>query len=157
MVRILTVAMAALLLSSCAQAPKEPPGNSEYRPNPYLSSVTVTGNDVPGPLVIREASVWLGEGEETLKVNVGDRVDATFNAWVNGHGEFVGRWMRDGDVIDRVSAFITYGETLRITLNGPTVFPTTHPGRYEVRFEIDQPQTDFELPVLYYQVADPYR
>ncbi len=157
MIRVLTAVLSVVFLSACAHAPKVRPGSTEYRPAPYLSTVTVTGNDVPGPLHIREANIWLGEGKEILDVQPNDRVDATFNAWVNGHGEFIGHWERDGEVIDRISFFLTYGETLRVTLNGPTMFPTTHPGRYEVRFVIEQPQTDLELPLLYYNVGNPFK
>ncbi|MBI5137242.1 MAG: hypothetical protein HZA24_07885 [Nitrospirae bacterium] len=156
-VRIAAAALLCVVLGACAPKEVVRPGSDAYRPTPYLSVVTVTGNDVPGELVVREANAWLGNGEDVLQVPLHGRVDATLNAWINGHGQFVGHWERDGEVVDRVSAFITYGETLRVTLNGPTVFPAENPGRYHVRFVIESPQGGPALPELTYEVMDPFR
>lgn len=157
---MLRIAMAVFVfaaLAACAPKPVVRPGSDAYRPTPYLSVVTVTGNDVPGELRVREANAWLGGGDDVLQVPLRGRVDATFNAWINGHGQFVGHWERDGDVVDRVSVYITYGETLRITLTGPTVFPTENPGRYHVKFVIESPQGAPDLPELTYEVTEAFR
>jgi hypothetical protein len=153
MIRI-AVVLLALSLTACASPPKELLGNSEYRATPYMSTVTVTGNAVPGPLEVREVSAWLGDGGETLKVAPRSSVSATFSAWINGHGQLVGYWERDGEEIDRVSVYITYGETLQVTLSGPTLLPTNLAGRHEIRFVLEKPEGGLQAPMLTYEVEE---
>jgi len=141
-----------LALIGCA---KRPPADTSYQKPSYHSAVTVTGNDVPGPLVIREFNVWLEDGETRREVPLGGQVNATFSAWINGHGKFVARWEVDGEVVDRVAFFITYGETLRITLQGKKFLPTEKLGEHTVRFIMEAPEKRFVDPELVYVVTDP--
>jgi len=153
--------LAALALAGCA-AEKLAPGASEYRPLPFHSQVTVTGNDVPGPLRLREVSLTFAgpggaPGEETLTVRRGDVVQVLFKAWVNGHGQFTGHWERDGATIDRVNVFTTYGESLEVRLGGEDAFPTSDPGRHEVRFVVESPAGTPQAPPVTYTVENAFR
>ena len=152
--------LAALALAGCA-AEKLAPGASEYRPLPFHSQVTVTGNDVPGPLRLREVSLALvgpdGKTDETLTVRRGDVVQALFKAWVNGHGQFTGHWERDGATIDRVNVFTTYGESLEVRLGGGDAFPTSDPGRHEVRFVVESPAGTPQAAPVTYTVENAFR
>ena len=151
MFRIATLLVVSFL-AACAAPPKGPLGSDEYRSTPYRSTVTVTGNDVPGPLEIREISAWLGDGDEVVTVAPRSPVSATFSAWINGHGQLIGHWERNGEVIDRVAVYITYGETLQITLSDPTLLPTNLSGRHEVRFVLEKPETGLQSATLTYVV-----
>jgi len=154
-VRLFLLALAAAALPACAE--RIAPGADEYRPLPFHSQVTVTGNDVPGPLRVREASLAFAGGGETLSVRRGDVVQAVFKAWVNGHGKLAGRWERDGETIDHVGVFLTYGEALEVRLGGVNAFPTADPGRHEVRFVIDEPGGAPEAGAITYTVEDRFR
>jgi len=154
--RLAAVAVVALALSACAEA-KVAPGAAKYRPLPFRSQVTVTGNDVPGPLRLRDASLAFADGSDTLSVRRGDTVQAVFRAWVNGHGQFAGRWERDGEAVDHVQVFTTYGESLEVRLGGPEVFPTGDPGRHEVRFVIEAPDGAPQVAPVTYVVEDAFR
>lgn len=142
-------------LAGCAETVA--PGAEAYRPMPFLSKVTVTGNDVPGPLRIREAGLAFTGGKEAVTVPVDGRVEARLQAWINGHGQLEGRWERDGEVVDRVNVFITYGERLEVVLGGPEAFPTDRAGRHTVRFVVRQPEPPEGLPTLTYEVESPYQ
>jgi hypothetical protein len=133
------------------------PGAQEYRPMPFLSRVTVTGGDVPGPLRIRDVSLRFGDGTDTLKVPMNGRVEAMFRAWINGHGQFVGHWEADGAPVDKVSVFITYGEVLEVRLGGPEVFPATQAGRHTVRFVVESPAPPPPPLELTYEVEPAFR
>lgn len=150
------LALAALALPACAER-MVAPGASAYRPLPFRSQVTVTGNDVPGPLRLRDASLAFADGSTTLSVRRGDAVQAVFRAWVNGHGRFAGRWERDGEAVDHVQVFTTYGESLEVRLGGPDVFPTGDPGRHEVRFVIEGPDGAPQVAPIAYVVEDAFR
>jgi len=143
----------AVALAGCISQPKVPPGSTEYRATPYISTVTVTGNDVPGPLRVREVDAWLAAGDQTISVAPNAPLAATFSAWINGHGQFVGHWELDGEVVDRVSVFITYGETLRITLSGAPGLPTRAEGPHRIRFVVTKPVTELQSPELVYEVV----
>jgi hypothetical protein len=131
--------VAALGLAACAEQ-RVAPGASAYRPLPFRSQVTVTGTDIPGPLQVLAASLAFPDGSTTLGVARGGHVEAVLSARVRGHGAFAGHWERDDEVVDPVSVFITYGDTLVVRLGGPDLFPTAESGRHEVRFVIDAPQ-----------------
>lgn len=154
-VPLLAFLLAALLLAGCAQSQVRP-GASVYRPLPFRSQVTITGNDVPGPLRVREVSLSFPGGGDALNVQPGAVVQAVVLAWVNGHGEFKGHWERDGEPVDRVSFFITYGESLQVRLGGEEAFPTARPGRHEVRFVIEGPESAPQPGSLTYVVEDPF-
>ncbi len=148
-----TLVLACLgLLVSCA-AKKVAPGSSEYRTNSYHSVVTVTGNDVPGVLQVREASAWLGSGQARLTVQAGESVTATYSAWVNGHGRLIGTWLVDDAEVDRVALYITYGETLLITLKGAQWLPTHKEGTHTVRFVVESPVVETQVPEMTYKVV----
>lgn len=153
-VAALTLAFLAGLWG-CAE--RVAPGAEAYRPMPFHSVVTVTGNDVPGPLRIREAELRLANGKDAVTVPVDGRVAAVFRAWINGHGAFEGRWERDGEVVDRVRVFITYGERLEVALKGPEAFPTDRPGRHTVRFVVERPEPPDGPLTVAYEVESPYR
>lgn len=146
-------AVAALLLaalSGCAETVA--PGASDYRPTSFRSRVTVTGNDIPGPLRLREVRLGFAEGGGGVPLH--GRVAAEFRARIAGHGELVGRWERDGEVVDRVRVFITYGDDLRVTLADPAALPTDASGRHEVRFVVEKPEDAPEgPPPITYEVA----
>jgi len=154
--RVVILLLSAALLAGCASAPKTPPGSTEYQVPPYRSTVTVTGNDVPGPLMIRDASLWLEEGEEAVVVKVGAVLSATYSAWINGHGQLSGYWDRDGEIIDKVSFFVTYGEALLITLDAPELLRTDAPGTHTIRFVLEHPQIPFQVPQVQYEVVSPF-
>lgn len=146
---------AALLLAGCA-AKTVRPGATEYRPLPFRSQVTITGNDVPGPLRLREVSLSFAGGDKSLTVKTGAVVEAVLNAWTNGHGEFKGHWDLDGQAVDNVTFFITYGEQLEVRLGGETSFPTAQPGKHEVRFVIEGPESAPQPEPLTYVVESPF-
>jgi hypothetical protein len=152
----------AVALGGCAG--KVAPGASDYRPLPFLSKVTVTGSDVPGPLRVRDSALFFAAGGTDRAVETGEPVEAVFRAWVNGHGKFAGHWERDGEVVDRVTVFITYGEQLEVRLGDPGAFPTDQPGRHTVRFVVEAPvpkesgsEGPAPVPELTYEVRSPYR
>jgi hypothetical protein len=147
--------LAVVALAACAE--RVAPGAAEYRPLPFHSQVTVTGNDVPGPLRVREASLAFVSGDSPLTVRRDDVLQVVFKAWINGHGKLTGHWERDGTTIDRVSVFITYGEALEVRLGGREAFPTENPGRHEIRFVIDQPTGGPEAEPVAYVVEDLFR
>lgn len=148
------VALAAGLFG-CAE--RVAPGSVAYRPLPFLSQVTVTGGDVPGPLRIRDSTLRFGDGATTLKVPVNTRVEAVLRAWINGHGQFVGHWEADGKVVDKVSVFITYGEVMEVRLGGPEVFPTSGPGTHTIRFVVEAPAPPPEPLEMTYEVTASFR
>jgi len=129
------------------------PGSSTYRPMPFLSKVTVTGGDIPGPLRVRESSLRFAAGGTTRTFTEDDRVEAVFNAWINGHGQLVAHWERDGTVVDKVSVFITYGDTLEVHLGGPPAFPSVPSGRHTIRFVVEAPETARQTLELTYEVT----
>jgi len=151
------VGLVALAAGLWGCAERVAPGAKEYRPLPFLSRVTVTGGDVPGPLRIRDSSLRFGDGAEALKVPMDGRVEAVFKAWINGHGQFAGHWEADGQVVDRVSVFITYGEVLEVRLGGPEVFPATRSGTHRVRFVVESPPPPPPPLELSYEVEAAYR
>lgn len=150
------LALAVSTLSACAER-RVAPGAAEYRPLPFHSQVTVTGNDVPGPLRVREASLSFVGARSPLTVRRGDVVQAVFKAWVNGHGKFIGHWERDGATIDRVNVFTTYGEFLEVRLGGVDAFPTADPGRHEVRFVVETPEGAPQAEPVTYVVENQFR
>jgi len=159
-VPLVPLVLMAVALAACA-AEQRAPGASAYRPLPFHSQVTVTGNDVPGPLRLREVSLGLvgpdGKMDETLTIRRGDVVQVLFKAWVNGHGQFTGHWERDGATIDRVNVFTTYGEFLDVRLGGEDAFPTGDPGRHEVRFVVESPEGGPQAAPVTYVVENAFR
>lgn len=140
-----------VLLSGCGGGKAAP---YQFNNNPFLSQVTVTGNAVPGALIIREASLKLVTPATGTAVATGEKVAAKAVFWINGHGEFVGHWEADGQVIDSIRVSITYGETLEITLSG--AFPTDRPGDHEVRFVVEKPALPAPIAPLIYRVVSPF-
>ncbi|MDH5526108.1 MAG: hypothetical protein OEY97_02220 [Nitrospirota bacterium] len=130
-----------------------------FGPMPFHSKVTVTGTDVPGPLRIRDVKTAFSEnGAKEAQVPLGGPLGAVFTAWVNGHGQFLGRWERNGQVVDRVDVFLTYGETLEIRLEEPGALALGQPGDYRLRFVVESPAQQVtdevaESLVLSYQVG----
>lgn len=150
------VAVAVVLAGLWGCAETVAPGAADYRPTSFLSRVTVTGTDSPGALRVEETRLRFAEGDGGVPVN--GRVEAVFQARIAGHGEFTGRWERDGEVVDRVRVFITYGEELAVTLGAPEALPTDQSGRHEVRFVVEKPEDAPEgPPPLTYEVAARFR
>jgi hypothetical protein len=152
---VLGLVVLAAGLWGCAE--RVAPGATEYRPMPFLSRVTVTGGDVPGPLRIRDTTLHFGDGTDSLKVPMNGRVEAMFRAWINGHGQFAGHWEADGKTVDRVSVFITYGEVLEVRLGGPEIFPADHAGSHTIRFVVESPAPVPPPLELTYEVEAAFR
>lgn len=148
---ILPGLLTLVLLSGCGGAKAQP---YQFNNNPFLSTVTVTGTDVPGALVIREASLKLITPATGTAVSTGEKVAAKAEFWINGHGEFVGHWAVNGEVVDPIRVFLTYGETLEITLSG--AFPTDRPGDHEISFVVEKPELAAPIAPLVYQVVSPF-
>ncbi|MDH4229439.1 MAG: hypothetical protein OEW11_06795 [Nitrospirota bacterium] len=157
----LTLALVTVLVwvAGCA-APARHPASGTFGGLPFLSRVTVTGSDVPGPLRIREARLRLSEGEgaaeDALHVPMGGPLTAVLTVWMNGHGEFVGRWERDGEVVDRLRVFLTYGETLEVTLAAISPLALDRPGEHTLRFVVESPAAAVVPPELHYTVGLPH-
>jgi hypothetical protein len=128
------------------------PGSATYRPLPFLSKVTITGGDIPGPLRVRESSLRFAAGGTTHAFSEGATVEAVYHAWINGHGQFIAHWERDGQVVDRVNVFITYGDTLEVHLAGAPSLPATEIGSHTVHFVVEAPEEARQTLELTYEV-----
>lgn len=147
--------LTALLLTwGCAE--NRAPVSGTFPPTSFRSTVTVTGSDVPGPLRIRESRLTFSDGAVRKTFSPGEPVQAKYSAWINGHGRFVGHWERDGEPVDRLVLFLTYGETLEIILNDPQALPSDAPGSHTVRFVVEEPGGVEQPADISYEVANPY-
>lgn len=147
-----------LLVWGCASSPPLTAQEVfDARPASFASRVTVTGNDVPGPLVVRELTARFNNGTESVEVGVGDPLMATVDVWFNGNGQFIAHWERNGEVIDRIRVYVTYGEFLRVELDDPAYLPTTRPGRHALRFVMENPVAEGLERSLTYEVVSSYR
>ncbi|MEZ4601471.1 MAG: hypothetical protein R2940_16910 [Syntrophotaleaceae bacterium] len=73
----------------------------------------------------------------------------------NGGGTLRGQWKVDGQVLAHVTRYLPAGKR-DIALASPTtpVFPTYAGGLHRVEFEVLEPLTGFDEPVIFYYVAE---
>lgn len=137
--RLWLAPLVVLLVAGWGCVEKRARLSGTFGPMPFHSKVTVTGSDVPGPLRIREVKLAFPDGTRQARVPMGGSLSAVFTAWVNGHGQFLGHWERNGQVVDRVDFFLTYGESLEIRLDAPEALALNQPGEYSLRFVVENP------------------
>jgi hypothetical protein len=73
----------------------------------------------------------------------------------NGGGTLRGQWKVDGQILGYVTRYLPAGQR-EIALESPTapVFPTYATGLHRVEFEVQEPVTGFDEPVIFYYVRE---
>jgi hypothetical protein len=73
----------------------------------------------------------------------------------NGGGTLRGQWKVDGQILGFVTRYLPVGQR-EVTIESPTtpVFPTYATGLHRVEFEVLEPVTGFDEPVIFYYVRE---
>ena len=80
---------------------------------------------------------------------------AVANLTYNGGGTLRGQWKVDGQILGFVTRYLPVGQR-EVAIESPTtpVFPTYATGLHRVEFEVLEPVTGFEQPVIFYYVRE---
>jgi len=118
----------------------------------HAAGFEITGGTTTGKLEIDRVELSFQNNLPEITVNQYEKIKATAIIRFSGNGLFSAEWQVDGITVEPVNILISYGSTLTLPLSDSTVLPSYKPGRHQLRLNILQPISSFELPSINYFV-----
>lgn len=117
-----------------------------------------TGSDTLGLLRVNRVDLYFLDGETRkgeATVSRGTRgLKAHADMDFSGSGYLEGAWTVDGQVVERVRKYVSFGQKVTLSTSDIPGISTFVPGLHAIRFDITDPVPSFDLPVLAYLVTE---